>query len=265
MGEGPSSGASLPSHSARSSAPDPSPSPIQDGESGVADVLEAYVEGRFASEDEALRSIRRTIEEEGLPPIQLPAVTGRVVQWLLRLIAARRVVEVGTLAGYSALWIARALPDDLEEGEGLVTLEIDPARSAIARRLLAKAGVGDRVDVRVGDAAELLPALGPNGAFDAVFLDADKEKLTGYIPEARRLLRPGGLLLIDNALWKGRVADPTMTDPATEGIRASHESLQHDPSFDTTILPVGDGLLVARRRQRRDATTRAIRSSQPRR
>jgi len=247
MGEGPSSGALPSPDSARSAAPDTSPLPMQDGEPGGADVLEAYVERRFASEDEALRTIRRTIEEEGLPPIQLPAVTGRVVQWLLRLIAARRVVEVGTLAGYSALWIARALPDDLEVGEGLVTLEIDPVRSAIARRLLAEAGVGNRVQVRAGDAVELLPALGPDGVFDAVFLDADKEGLTGYLPEARRLLRPGGLLLIDNALWKGCVADPSAMDPATEGIRASHESLRQDPSFDVTILPVGDGLLVARR------------------
>lgn len=213
-----------------------------------ADVLEAYVEGRFAPEDEALRAIRRAIEEEGLPPIQLPAVTGRAVQWLLRVIAARRVVEVGTLAGYSALWIARALPDDLEEGEGLLTLEIDPVRAAMARRLLAEAGVSHQVEVRVGDAAELLPRVGPDGAFDAVFLDADKEGLTGYLPEARRLLRPGGLLLIDNALWKGLVADPSATDPATKGIRDSQESLRQDPSFDTTILPVGDGLLVARRR-----------------
>jgi len=216
--------------------------------SGSADALETYVEGRFASEDDALRLIRRAIEEEGLPPIQLPAVTGRAVQWLLRVIAARRVVEVGTLAGYSALWMAGALPDDLEEGEGLLTLEIDPVRAAIARKLLSEAGVSHQVEVRVGDALELLPALGPDGAFDAVFLDADKEGLIGYLPEARRLLRPGGLLLIDNALWEGRVADPSVTDPATEGIRASHESLRQDPSFDTTILPVGDGLLVARRR-----------------
>jgi len=248
MGEAPSAGTPRPPESAGASSPDPSPSPSGDGELGGIDVLEVYVEELFASEDGILRSIRTTIEERGLPPIQLPAVTGRVVQWLLRLISARRVVEVGTLAGYSALWIARAFPEDLQEGEGLVTLEIDPARSALARKLLAEAGVGDHVDVRVGDAAELLPSLGPNGGFDAVFLDADKEGLTGYLPEARRLLRPGGLLLIDNALWQGLVADPTATDPATEGIRASHEALRRDPSFDATILPVGDGLLVARRR-----------------
>jgi predicted O-methyltransferase YrrM len=94
----------------------------------------------------------------------------------------------------------------------------------------------------------VLRSLGPDGSFDAILLDADKEGLPSYVVEARRLLRPGGLLLVDNALWRGQVLDPAVTDPATEAIRRSHENLRSDPAFDTTLLPVGDGLLVALRR-----------------
>ncbi|MEX1257663.1 MAG: class I SAM-dependent methyltransferase [Gemmatimonadota bacterium] len=224
-----------------------SPEP-ETAESFFSASAEAYVRDRFAPEDDALRRIRQVMEAEGLPTIQLPAVTARAVQLLLRIAEARRVVEVGTLAGYSALWIARALPDESDGEAGLVTIEVDPARAALARRLLAEAGVGGRVEVREGPADIVLRSLGPDGSFDAILLDADKEGLPSYVVEARRLLRPGGLLLVDNALWRGQVLDPAVTDPATEAIRRSHENLRSDPAFDATLLPVGDGLLVALRR-----------------
>ena len=207
--------------------------------------IERYIEERFAQEDGRLVEIRRVSEAEGLPDIQLHAVTARTVQLLLRLIGARRVLEVGTLAGYSALWIARALPRDVrKQGGRLVTIEVDPERAALARKLLDRAGVGDLVEVHEGDAHELLPALVPDAAFDAVLLDADKEGIPAYLEEARRLLRPGGLLLIDNALWRGRVVDEADEEASTRAIRKSHELIAHDPAFDASILPVGDGLLV---------------------
>jgi predicted O-methyltransferase YrrM len=209
---------------------------------------DAYVRGRFATEDRAARRIREGAETAGLPTVQLPAVTARTLQLLLRMVGARRVVEVGTLAGYSALWIARALLARSCESDGLLTIEIDPARAALARRNLDEAGVGDLVEVRVGSGREVLAELGPDASLDALFLDADKEGLPDYILEARRLLRPGGLLLVDNALWRGQVMDPGVDDDATEAIRRSHDLVRNDPAFDATILPVGDGLLVALRR-----------------
>jgi len=217
------------------------------GEAGGDPRLEEYVRGLFAVEDEHLREIREAISSGGLPEIQLPAVTARVVQLLLRIAGARRVLEVGTLAGYSALWIARALPDRLEPEDGLLTIEVDPGRATLARTLLERAGVEDRVTVLEGDATSVLPGLGPDGSFDAVFLDADKERLPEYVREARRLLRSGGLLLVDNALWKGQVADPDVRDAATRGVREALAAVRDDPSFDATVLPVGDGLLLGRR------------------
>lgn len=209
---------------------------------------ERWIGARFAPEDEALGRIRRAMESEGLPSIQLPVTTARVLHLLLRSIGARRVLEVGTLAGYSALWIARALPGGGGPEPGLLTLERDPDRAELARRLLREAGVGDRVEVRVGEAAELLAGLPDESAFDAVFLDADKEGLPGYLEEARRLLRPGGLLLVDNALWKGRVVDPGADDAVTMAIRAFLDRIASGEDFDGTLLPVGDGLLMAIRR-----------------
>ncbi|MSR22374.1 MAG: O-methyltransferase [Gemmatimonadetes bacterium] len=208
--------------------------------------LERYIEGRFAFEDDHLRAIREAMEREELPTIQLPRISARLLQLLLRAVGARRVLEVGTLAGYSALWIARSLPSDLKPGEGLLTLEREAERAALARTLLGRAGVSSRVEVREGEARSILPSL-PSGSFDAVFLDADKEGLVDYVVEAKRLLRHGGLLVVDNALWRGQVLDPGARDPATEGIRRTHELLAGDPGFDATIVPVGDGLLIALR------------------
>jgi len=216
--------------------------------SEALDPRERYVERWFAREDAHLLAIRDAMRREGLPAIQLPPVSARLLQILLRAVGARRVLEVGTLAGYSALWIARSLPPGLKRGEGLLTLEREAERARLARDLLEGAGVSALVEVREGEARTVLPEIGPDGSFDAVFLDADKESLTRYVAEARRLLRPGGLLVVDNALWKGRVMDPAADDAATRAIRRTHEALAVDPDFDTTIVPAGDGLLVALRR-----------------
>ena len=223
-----------------------------------------YVRRVFAAEDHCLREVRARADRAGLPQIQLPPATARAVQVLLRAAGAERVLEVGALAGYSAVWIARALPPDGR----LITLEIDPEHAALARRSLEAAGVADRAEVQLGDAGTVMAALGPPGSFDAVFLDADKERYALYMEEAARLLRPGGLLLADNALWKGRVAkldgrvpdaddgpsqpqDPEPLPLDEERARLMHafnRKLADDPRFDATVLPVGDGLAVAVRR-----------------
>ncbi|MCY4571578.1 MAG: O-methyltransferase [Gemmatimonadetes bacterium] len=207
------------------------------------DGLDLYVQRQFAREDDALRRTRERAAAAGMPGIQLPPATARALQLLVRAAGVRRAVEVGTLAGYSAIWIARALP----EGGKLVTLEINPEHAAVARRSLKDAGVADRVEVRVGDGAGLLDALGPDGSFDLVFVDADKERYTQYLGEAARLLRPGGLFVADNAFWKGQVLDPGGDEMAAVLDRFNRK-VAADRRFDATILPVGDGLLVGVRR-----------------
>lgn len=207
------------------------------------DALDRYVQRLFAREDDALRRTRERADEAGMPRIQLPPATACALQLLVRAAGVRRAVEVGTLAGYSAIWIARALPEDGK----LVTLEINPEHAAVARRSLDEAGVADRVELRLGDAAELLAALGPDGSFDLVFVDADKERYTQYLEDAARLLRPGGLFVADNAFWKGLVLEPG-SDHLAAVLDGFNRTVAGDPRFDATILPVGDGLLVGVRR-----------------
>ena len=207
--------------------------------------LDAYVRKLFAREDDCLREVRRRADAAGLPRIQLPPATARAVQLLLRTAGTKQVVEVGSLAGYSAVWIGRALPPDGR----LTTLEIDPARADHTRRSVEAAGLAGRVEVRVGDAAETLATMGPAGSVDAVFLDADKERYAAYLEEGARLLRSGGLLMADNAFWKGLVLAPESSgDERAVLIDDFNQRLATDPRFEATILPVGDGLAVAVRR-----------------
>lgn len=208
------------------------------------DGLDGYVRRLFAPEDDGLRAIRARADVADLPRIQLPPATARAVQVLLLACGARRVLEIGTLAGYSAVWIARALPPD----GSLLSLEIDPDRAALARRSLADAGVAGRVEVRVGDALELMAALDPGPPFDAVLLDADKERYCDYLGQAARLVRPGGLLMADNAFWRGGVLDPDGSGELAVHIHRFNERVAADPRFEATILPVGDGLMAAVRR-----------------
>ena len=197
----------------------------------------AYIEELFAGEDDVLRAIRAASDAAGLPQIQVPPATGRVLQVLVALSGAERVLEVGALGGYSAVWIARALTP---RGT-ILSLERDPGHAEVAREAVRTAGVEDRVEVRVGEALELLPGLEPH--FDVVFLDADKESLEAYLEEAARLLRPGGMLLADNALWRGEVASPEEGSPGAF-VDRFNRALSGDSRFLATILPVGDGVAV---------------------
>lgn len=198
-----------------------------------------YVGGLFAPEDATLLALREDADRAGLPPIAISADTGRLLQVLLRAIGARRILEVGTLGGYSAIWMARAIPDDGR----IVTLEVDPAHAAFAVAHLASAGVGSRVEVRVGQALQLLPAL-DGERFDLVFLDADKEPLPTYLDWALRLVRPGGAIVADNALWGGRVLDDRVTDEATRGVREFNRRLATDPRLTSIVVPTHDGVAV---------------------
>jgi predicted O-methyltransferase YrrM len=204
----------------------------------VNEQLLAYAEQLFAPEDAALREIRAMQRRAGLPDIAISPDQGKILLVLLRAIGARRVLEIGTLGGYSGVWMARALPPDGR----LTTIEYDPRHAAVARDAFRRAGVSQRVELLEGPAIDLLPALQPG--YDAVFVDADKAPLEEYFRHAMRLLRPGGLLLCDNAFFNGRVTDPSDRAADIEGVRAFNRLAATDARLVTAVIPVRDGLVV---------------------
>lgn len=206
------------------------------------DDLRDYVDGLFG-EPALLAELRETIEERGFPAIQVPAATGRFLEVAARMTGARRALELGTLGGYSALWLLRGMPADGR----LTTVEKEPDHADLAREFFERAGAADRVDLRVGEAREVAASLGPDGSMDLVFIDADKEGYVRYLDEAARLLRPGGVVLADNALWRGRVVDEGV-DEVTDAIRGFNRALAGSEAFGATIVPVGDGVAVGVRR-----------------
>jgi caffeoyl-CoA O-methyltransferase len=206
----------------------------------MSDKAGDYIVGLFGAEDELLASLREEADRTGLPPIAISADEGRLLQVLLAAINARHVLEVGTLGGYSAICMARVLPP----GGRLVSIEINEDHATFARRYIARAGLADRVEVRVGRALDVLPAL-DGERFDAVFLDADKEPLPTYFEWALRLVRPGGLIIGDNALWGGRVYEGDETDEKTKGVREFNRRMATDPRVLSIIVPTHDGVAVA--------------------
>lgn len=205
-----------------------------------ADPTGQYIESLFAPEDPLLATLREEADRTGLPPISVSADEGRLLQVLLTAVGARRVLEIGTLGGYSAIWMARALPPDGR----LLSLEIEPAHAEFAQRHIARAGLADRVEVRVGRALDLLPAL-DGERFDAVFIDADKQPLGTYYEWALRLVRRGGLVIADNALWGGKVFDDRVQDERTVAIRELNRRMAADPRVISIIVPTHDGVAIA--------------------
>lgn len=198
----------------------------------------AYWREFLEAEDEPLRAARARSEESDIPAV--PAEVGALLRWLARLMRARHVVEVGSGGGYSGVWLLGGM----DPRGSLTTIEIDPDNQALAQRAYAEAGVGERVRSILGAALAVLPKLA-DATYDIVFLDAVKSEYPDYLEHARRLLRPGGLLLADNVLWHGKTAAPEVGDEDTEGIRAFNNALADDPAFAALILPVGDGVLGA--------------------
>lgn len=200
-----------------------------------------FIRRAAASEDPVLAVVKGMVEKQRLPSITPEA--GRFLQVLLRIQGARRVCEVGTCLGYSAIWMARALP----EGGLLDTIEIDGDRAKEAESWLHQAGVGSKVRIHVGKAKAVLPTL-PTKAYDMVFLDADKESLPEYLGHAIKMLKHGGVLVADNAFWHGSVFNPKVNIEGAEEVRAFVAAACDHPELDATILPLGDGLLVAYRK-----------------
>ncbi|GAA3915118.1 O-methyltransferase [Microbacterium invictum] len=172
----------------------------------------------------------------GLPAIEVAPVNGKLLHLLVRISGARRILEVGTLGAYSTTWLARALPD----GGSVTTIEAEPEHARVARENLDAAGVGDRVEILQGRAADVLPTLAGGEPFDFVFIDADKQSNTIYLDWAARLGRPGTVVVVDNVGRGGAVADPDETRSDVVGTRNGLEMLATDPRFDATALQTLD-------------------------
>ena len=196
--------------------------------------VDHLLESFLLPQDEALSAALAAAEQAGLPPIQVPPVQGRFLHLLARSIGARRVLEFGTLGGYSTIWLARAIPADGR----LTTLELNPAYAEVARANLERAGVGDRVDIVVGPAAESLPSL-DGETFDLTFIDADKPSTAGYFDWSVAHTRRGGLIIVDNVVRRGGILDESGAgDDAANvaGIRRFLAAAGSDPRVDVTAL-----------------------------
>jgi predicted O-methyltransferase YrrM len=209
------------------------------------DAVDRYLTDTLLPADSTLDEAVKDSDAAGLPPIQVTPSQGKLLHLIARVQGARRILEIGTLGGFSTIWLARALPADGR----LVTLEIDPKHAGVARRNLERAGVGDRAEVRVGPALELLPKLEGEGPFDLAFIDADKPSTPDYFRWALRLSRPGSLIVVDNVVRSGAVTDPA-GDESVRAIRATLELMAAEPRVTATaIQTVGakgyDGFAVA--------------------
>jgi predicted O-methyltransferase YrrM len=205
--------------------------------------VDSYIEDRLVAEDEALSAAVRDSTAVGLAPIAVSAAQGKMLYLMALSIGARRILEIGTLGGYSAIWLARALPADGE----LISLEIDPRNADVARRNIARAKPAAKVDVKVGLALDLLPGL--SGAFDFTFIDANKEDNAAYFAHALRLSRKGSIIIVDNVVRAGRVVDAN-GDAQVQGVRKMFDLIANEPRVSSTaVQTVGvkgyDGFLMA--------------------
>ena len=208
------------------------------------DAVDGYYSGLLVGQDAGLDAALEASDTAGLPGIAVSATQGKLLNLLARMRGARRILEVGTLGGYSTIWLARALPADGQ----LITLEYDPKHAEVARANIARAGLADRVEVRLGAALDTLPSL--EGPFDLSFIDADKVNNPAYFRAALAMSRPGSVIVVDNVVRGGGVADPDSTDPSVRGTRELAELLASEPRVDATaVQTVGskgyDGFAIA--------------------
>lgn len=216
---------------------------MSEGTEGIPRAFFEYLAARTTTDDAFLRDLKNAAREAGIPTIWVPPEQGSFLQVLLTAARAREVVEVGTLAGYSAIWMARALPD----GGRVRTIELSAKHAAFARAWIAKSDVAQRIEVHEGRGDDVLRSI-PDASVDAVFLDADKGGYAGYVEHAARILRPSGLLLVDNAFAFGQVLDAEPKDREAPVIQVFNDRLARDARFRALIVPIGDGLWVGTKR-----------------
>lgn len=214
----------------------------------LSEAVRSYLTGSVGEEPALLRQLREetraATEQSGM---QIGADQGRFLALLLELLAAERAIEVGVFTGYSSICIAQTLP---AHGK-LVACDVSDEWTSIARRYWQRANLSDRIDLRLGPALATLEQLllgGEVGSFDFAFIDADKSNYDGYYELCLRLLRPGGLIAVDNALWGGSVADSSDERPDTVAIRNLNAKAFQDPRVSASLVPIGDGVLLARKR-----------------
>ena len=210
--------------------------------------VDDYFGAALGVEDPLLAAALRASREAGLPPINVSPTQGRMLMLLAQMCKSQRILEIGTLGGYSTIFLARALP----EGGSMISLELDPHHAEVARANIERAGLSDRVEVRVGAAIESLDKMQADGAgpFDFVFIDADKPSNADYFQAALSMSRPGTVIVVDNVVRNGAVGDPSSTDPAVEGVRRLNRLLEAETRVSATaIQTVGlkgyDGFLLA--------------------
>lgn len=206
--------------------------------------VDLYIDSLFTPDEAVLSSVLRRAAEAGLPDIHVSPGQGKFLYLLAKLTGAKRILELGTLAGYSTIWLARAMPEDGR----LTTVEIDPVHADVARASLHEAGVDRKCEVVTASALEALPEM--NGPFDLIFIDANKESYPAYLTHAVRLTRPGGLILADNVVRRGAVLGNSI-DPAVIGAKAFNQAIASHPRLEAIVLQqVGrkghDGLAIAR-------------------
>lgn len=208
--------------------------------------INSYIEELFVAPDDALQSALEESKRAGLPDIYVTPAQGKLLQILAGLSGARRILEIGTLGGYSTIWLARALPS----GGELISLELEELNASVARKNVDRAGLSGRVEIRVGDAKETLAQMSQNGVepFDLIFIDADKESYPDYLQWSLRLSRPGSLILADNVIRGGTTLDPV--DEASLAIKYFNQLVAGDKRLSAVVLPIIrrriDGLAIIR-------------------
>lgn len=209
--------------------------------------LYPYLLENSVREDDLLQRLHDETARDPLARMQIAPEQGQFMTLLARLIGARRIIEIGTYTGYSSICLARALP----ENGLLLCCDIDEHWTGIARRYWQEAGLSQRIDLRLAPALDTLDGLlrdGQQGTFDLVFIDADKENYDAYYERSLQLIRQNGVIIFDNTLWYGRVADNSVQDVDTNALRALNRKLKADARVDISLLPMSDGVTLARKR-----------------
>jgi spermidine synthase len=214
---------------------------------GLEETLADYIQSISLREPDILRQLREETAKLSMAQMQISPEQGQFMALLMQLMGAKKTLEIGVFTGYSALAVALALPVDGK----LVACDISEEYTAIAKDFWARAGVSEKIDLRIAPALETLEKLiieGETGSFDLAFIDADKRNYENYYERALILLRPGGLILIDNVLWSGKVTDPTITDKQTQAIREFNQKLHQDSRISLSLIAIADGLTLALKR-----------------
>jgi caffeoyl-CoA O-methyltransferase len=212
----------------------------------MTEQVHAYLVEHSLRDRDILRRLREETAAMPMGGMQISPEQGQLMALLVKLVGAKRCLEIGTFTGYSALVVASALPEDGK----LLCCDVSAEFTAVAERYWQEAGVANRIDLRLGPARETLDGLiaAREAPYDFAFIDADKTSYDAYYERVLTLLRPGGLIAIDNVLWNGRVADPAAKDEDTSALKALNSKLHRDERIDLAMLPIGDGLTLARKR-----------------